>query len=259
MEKDGEDGLEKVEKDIKKAEGEVKAAITVLQDEENTLEAAEHEIERIEHKPVHFTVDGEPCESKEHVLTPDQIIREFGGGKDPKTNYLVQITGGQKTSYKDKGHEPIKLCDGMSFQIISTGPTPVSDGRTRTSVEVFADGLRELGHEPKPVAGRADHLVVDYEVPCGRFAGRRVRHGFVVPPDFPLSAPSGPHVSPNIHPIQPGGSHPTGGVHADQARAFKSNDADQWQYWSRPFQNWGQTKRTVTVYMAFIWRLWETQ
>jgi hypothetical protein len=258
MEKDCECGLERAEKEVQTAESEVKEAIAVLETEEKTLEAVEREIEHERHEPVHFTVDGEPCVSKKHVLTPDHIIREFGG-KDPKTNYLVQITGGEKISYKDKGHEPIKLCDGMSFQIICTGPTPVSDGRVKTGAEVFADGLRALGYDPKPLAGRQDHLVIDYQVPCGRFTGRKVRHGFIVPPDFPLTAPSGPHVAPNIHPIQPGGMHPNGGVHADQARAFKANDQEEWQYWSRPYPDWGATKRTVTVYMAFIWRLWETQ
>jgi hypothetical protein len=66
-------------------------------------------------------------------------------------------------------------------------------------------------------------------------------------------------VSPNIHPIQAGGSHPTGGVHTEQAKAFKSNDADEWQYWSRPFSEWGTSKRTVAAYLGFVYRLWETQ
>jgi hypothetical protein len=259
MDHGDEDGLDRVEKAIHHAEEEVDAAISTLEKEKHALEGAEHEIEELKHKPVHITVDGEREETKHHVLTPDQIIKEFGGGKDPKTHYLVQTTHGEMISYKDKGHEPIKLCDGMSFQIISTGPTPVSDGRPKTGVASFAEGLRELGFQPSAVNGMPDHLVIDYTVPVGRFSGRKVRQGFIVPSDFPLTAPSGPHVSPNIHPIQGGGTHPTGGVHSEQAKAFKSNGTDEWQYWSRPFQDWGASKRTVAIYMGFIYRLWETQ
>jgi hypothetical protein len=75
---------------------------------------------------IRFTVDGEPCETERREMTPDEIIREFGG-KDPATNYLVQIEGNHKVSYQGKGSEPIKLHNNMKFQIISTGPTPVSE------------------------------------------------------------------------------------------------------------------------------------
>lgn len=75
---------------------------------------------------IRFTVDGEPCETERREMTPDEIIREFGG-KDPAANYLVQIEGNHKTSYQGRGSEPIKLHNNMNFQIISTGPTPVSE------------------------------------------------------------------------------------------------------------------------------------
>ena len=74
---------------------------------------------------IHFTVDGEPCETHERELTPNQIIRQFAG-KDPATHYLVQIEGHRRISFQGKGDEPIKMHDGMKFQVISTGPTPVS-------------------------------------------------------------------------------------------------------------------------------------
>ncbi len=77
---------------------------------------------------IHFTVDGEPYETEKQEMTPDEIIREFGG-KDPAANYLVQIKGNHKDSYEGKGSEPIKLHNNMKFQIISTGPTPVSEAR----------------------------------------------------------------------------------------------------------------------------------
>lgn len=77
------------------------------------------------HHEIHFFVDGEPYETDKQVLTPNEIIREFGQ-KDPATNYLVQIDGRQRISYQGKGDEPIRLHDGERFQIVFTGPTPVS-------------------------------------------------------------------------------------------------------------------------------------
>jgi|HubBroStandDraft_1064217.scaffolds.fasta_scaffold85073_2 hypothetical protein len=97
-----------------------------------TIEAAQH------HHPdedrhrgegeIHFRVDGEPYTTNAEELTPNQIIKEFAG-KDPATHYLVQIRGHEKTSYQGVGDVPIKLHDGERFQVISTGPTPVSDRR----------------------------------------------------------------------------------------------------------------------------------
>lgn len=122
-----------------------------------------------------------------------------------------------------------------------------------TGVGVFTQGIEELGYSPAALDGRPDHIVIDYVVPTGRFADQKVRMGFIVPGDFPMTPPSGPHVSPQIHQILSGGEHPTGGVH--QSPDF----GGEWQYWSRPFQNWAQSKKTVAAYMSHIWRLWETQ
>lgn len=74
---------------------------------------------------IHFTVDGEPYETRELELTPNEIIKRFAD-KDPATHYLVQIEGHRRISYQGKGDEPIKMQNGMKFQVISTGPTPVS-------------------------------------------------------------------------------------------------------------------------------------
>lgn len=74
---------------------------------------------------IHFTVDGEPYETLERELTPNVILTKFAE-KDPATNYLVQIEGQHRISYQGKGDEPIKMHEGMRFQVISTGPTPVS-------------------------------------------------------------------------------------------------------------------------------------
>lgn len=77
------------------------------------------------HHEIHFFVDGEPHETDQRDWTPNQIIREFGE-KDPATHYLVRIEGHDRISYQGKGDDPIKIHDGERFQIVSTGPTPVS-------------------------------------------------------------------------------------------------------------------------------------
>jgi hypothetical protein len=210
-----------------------------------------------EHK-IHFVVDGEPEETEQRELTPDQIISEYGK-RDQSVNYLLQIQGNHSISYRDKGSEPIKLHNGMQFQIISLGPTPVSDGSACAGVEFFVEGLRSLGHDPITLDGKADHVIFDYEVQAGHFAGQKVRLGFIVPSDFPMTTPSGPHVSPQVLPINSSGEHPRGAVHHDQAIPFETGAGGAWEYWSRPFPDWGKSKKTVAAYMGHIWRLWETQ
>jgi hypothetical protein len=74
---------------------------------------------------IHFFVDGEPHETDQRDWTPNEIIRQFGE-KDPSTHYLVRIEDQHRISYQGKGDEPIKIHEGERFQIVSTGPTPVS-------------------------------------------------------------------------------------------------------------------------------------
>lgn len=88
-------------------------------------EAHHPQVHHDPHHEIHFFVDGERHETRQHEMTPDHIIREFAH-KDPKTHYLVRIEGHHRVSYEGKGHEPIKLHNGERFQVISTGPTPVS-------------------------------------------------------------------------------------------------------------------------------------
>lgn len=78
------------------------------------------------HDLIHFKVDGEPFTTQASELRPNDIIKDFAG-KDPATHYLVQIRGHEKISYEGRGDTPITMHDGMKFQVISTGPTPVSD------------------------------------------------------------------------------------------------------------------------------------
>jgi hypothetical protein len=208
---------------------------------------------------IHFTVDGEPVETDQRTLTANEIIAKFGGGLDVSTHYLVEIKEGRQVSFQGKGNDPVELHNGLAFQIIAIGPMPLSESPIRTGIEVFVEGLQKLGFNPASLEGKPDHIYIDYEVKGGRLAGTKVRHGFVVPTDFPVSAPSGPHVSPHVHPIKGDGAHPTGAIHETHAKPFQDALGGKWQYWSRPFLDWGNTKKTVAMYMNHIRRLWDSQ
>ena len=128
-----------------------------------------------------------------------------------------------------------------------------------TGVAVFIEGLRGLGYEPVSLGARPDHVTIDYLVESGKFAGTNLKLGFVVPADFPVNPPTGIHISKIIHPVQSGGTHPTGGIHRDQARPFQDGLGGEWQYWSRPPAEWAASKKTVAAYMSHVWRLWDSQ
>lgn len=72
-------------------------------------------------------VDGEKYDPPAHAMTPNEIIID-ATGLDPASHYLVKIKGSDKTSYRDKGAEPIELGKAEKFQVLSTGPTTVSCG-----------------------------------------------------------------------------------------------------------------------------------
>lgn len=211
-----------------------------------------------DHRQISIEVDGETYPITDRTMTPNDIIRDLGH-LDPATHYLVQILRNAQRSFEGKGDQTIVLLNGERFQIISTGPTTVSDQSTKVGVDFFVEGLRALGFKPIQLEDRPDHVVFDYTVESGKFSGREVKHGFVVPCDFPLSVPSGPHVSPQIHPIQSSGGHPTGGIHEAHARPFRDALGGEWQYWSRPFNDWNRGRKTVAAYMSHIWRLWHSQ
>lgn len=247
----------KAREEIEQAGAEIKQGVNNLEEAEAHLKQAEEGLEHgHHHKEVHFWVDGEPFETCDSKTTPNEIIQKYGE-RDPAQNYLVQIKGhGKDISYKDKGAVPIVIKEGERFQIISVGPAPVSDGRTRVGVQAFMAGLKEAGYDPEPVPGKENHVAFAYRVQSGKFAGKGVHIGLVVPADFPMTAPTGPHVSPPIHPNKSGGTHPTGGV---QNSPFVGFRGQTWQYWSRPLKQWGQTKKTVDVYLGHLWKLWDTQ
>ncbi|HSZ58355.1 MAG TPA: hypothetical protein VK797_22005 [Tepidisphaeraceae bacterium] len=117
----------------------------------------------------------------------------------------------------------------------------------------FVDQLTALRFKPSQPGG--NRVAFPYEVEVGKFSGRQIQLGFVVPDDFPFNPPSGPHLLPPLLALHPQNDvpHPVGGVHPSEP--FGSD----WQYWSRPFQDWKNTDRSVRVYMAYIRKLFDTQ
>lgn len=72
----------------------------------------------------HFTVDDETCSTREHTLTPVEIMKL--AGVDPAAHYLVEIHGHHQESYKDKAETPIHMHQNQKFITLATGGTPVS-------------------------------------------------------------------------------------------------------------------------------------
>ena len=121
---------------------------------------------------------------------------------------------------------------------------------------LFADQLRQAGVD---VVELPDYhiRIPAYRVEAGKYEGLEVDIGIVVPADFPLSPPSGPHICKLIHENRGDGEHPAGHIHssADHSKHFGTG----WQYWSRPHPNWSSGARNALRYMEHVRALWETQ
>jgi hypothetical protein len=248
--------IEEAKAELIEAKEEIRDGLAHEEQGERHLEEAVKDLERARHE-IHIKVDGEDYETHRREMTPDEIIREFGD-VDPATHYLREKeTNGGWLSFQGKGGILIPLHQCAEFYIASVGPATVSDVARQGGVAAFVSGLIELGYDPKTLPKNENHVFFDYQVLAGSHAGKRVKIGLVVPQDFPMTPPSGPFVSPRIHPFNPQpGTHPTGGVH--QWPNFDQT-GDQWQYWSRPFRNWGASKKTVAAYIAHVFDLWATQ
>ena len=120
--------------------------------------------------------------------------------------------------------------------------------------EEFVRQLLELGYELLPLppdpAQPGNRVAIEYVVQGGRFAGQTIKLGFEVPPDFPRTPPSGPHVSPRLLPINPGANHPD--------RAAESPFGPDWEYWSRPYRGKWRGREGVSEYLAHIDHLFST-
>lgn len=121
---------------------------------------------------------------------------------------------------------------------------------------LFADQLLQAAIDVVELPDQ--HIMIPaYRVEVGKNDGLEVDIGIVVPPDFPLSPPSGPHVHKLIHENRADGTHPTGHIHSssDHSKHFRSG----WQYWSRPHPNWNSGARNALRYMEHVRSLWESQ
>jgi hypothetical protein len=111
------------------------------------------------------------------------------------------------------------------------------------SQQAFIDELWALGHD---VQVRGNLASFPYVIPLGRFQGQAITLGFEVPGDYPLTCPGGPHMAPRLLPMNNRGEHPNGKI------LDSGPFGTDWQYWSRPFPEWSETKKTAKEYMAHI-------
>ena len=110
----------------------------------------------------------------------------------------------------------------------------------------LAAEIEELGYE---VAVSGSYVVFDYTVDIGPLDGMEIRIG-LDGSGHPHSPPTGPFVSPPLLPLRPDASPaPRGGVHDGRGRGFPLADQGDWQYWSRPFNEWAQHGRTAKAYL----------
>ncbi len=121
---------------------------------------------------------------------------------------------------------------------------------------LFAQQLRVAEMEVEELGD--EHVMIPrYRVSDGKYEGLKVDIGIVVPSDFPLSPPSGPHVHKLIHANRSDGPHPHGHIHSSTRHS--KHFGDGWQYWSRPHPNWASGARNAMRYMEHVRGLWESQ
>lgn len=116
---------------------------------------------------------------------------------------------------------------------------------TATGADGFAHELIAAGCT---VERTGDFVLFDYEVDIGPIDGALIRIA-LQPVDHPRTPPTGPFVSPRLLPLCPEGQPaPYGGVHDAHSRGFPDPDGN-WEYWSRPFNEWADHGRTAQSYL----------
>src|SRR5690348_15666271 len=94
--------------------------------------------------------------------------------------------------------------------------------------DLFIKELQELGYKPEDRGN--NRISFEYTIRDGRFKDRTVTLGIEVPPDFNVTCPTGPHVSPRLIPLSPNGT-------ANDRAVESPNFGSDWQYLSRPFRD----------------------
>lgn len=114
----------------------------------------------------------------------------------------------------------------------------------------FITQLKALGYNVQESC--PNFISFEYEIPLGKFQGQNVQIAFQMDESYPINCPGGPHFKPLLLPITGGGGcHPFGAIHASPL-------GNEWQYWSRPFKDWGRTEKTAKIYLAHIKNLLAT-
>lgn len=115
----------------------------------------------------------------------------------------------------------------------------MTDAQQPWGPAAFEAGLRAVGYQPRQIttAQNVEFTVFDYVVEVGPQAGENVQIGLQVPPDFTVTPPPGPHVSPPLN-------HPGGNVHPSPL-------GPDWRYWSRPMPDWA-ADRSVDAYLRHV-------
>lgn len=109
---------------------------------------------------------------------------------------------------------------------------------TTIEAQVGAAGfLAALTAHGYAAARQGDLAVFPYTIEVGSRAGQQVRIGLLIPADWPMTPPPGPHVSPRL-------GHPHGAVSGSAL-------GDDWEYWSRPAQNWA-ADRSMRAYLRHL-------
>lgn len=111
-----------------------------------------------------------------------------------------------------------------------------------TGKEKFIAGLVELGILYEDHGG--EKISFPYNITDGTFAGKEVRIGIVVPANFDIEPPHGPHVQPRLLPTNSSSSD-------HKVRVHDSEFGQEWMQLSRPHQHWAKTKRTVEIYYHY--------
>jgi hypothetical protein len=118
--------------------------------------------------------------------------------------------------------------------------------------EEFIQELRGLGYEVdnSPVPQLQENVVarLPFRIPLGSKSGEEITLGFIVPPDYPMTCPSGPYMSPHVLPLNTSTSEPPYGGVSDASGSF----GGEWQYWSRPYNGWAQSERNARAYMRHV-------
>ena len=140
-------------------------------------------------KRLFIFVDGEKFFPPSDVLTPVEIIK-LATDLEPSQHYLVQMQANDQISYQGKPEQEINLTKGMKFLVIFDGAMTVSDvHRSLTGASAFTAGLEILGIEAKTLSSDKNFVYFDYDVPVGCFVGTKVKLGFQIPVDFPVTPP----------------------------------------------------------------------